>query len=114
MHFLAIGIIAYFFDKKTWKQNWIILAVTMLVDIDHSPDENLDAGNLSFYMAEGLRRVRAHLEEAGVLAVWSSAANESFVSSLEDVFSEVRTERVEWHNELIEEDQCDLVFLARR
>ena len=86
----------------------------MLVDIDHSPDENLDSGNLSFYTAEGLRRVRAHLEETGVLAVWSSAANESFVSSLEEVFSEVRTERVEWHNELIEEDQCDLVFLARR
>ena len=86
----------------------------MLVDIDHSPDENLDSDNLGFYMAEGLRRVCAHLQEDGVLAVWSSAANESFVSSLEEVFSEVRTERVEWHNELIEEDQCDLVFLARR
>ena len=47
-------------------------------------------------------------------AVWSSAPNESFVSSLEEVFSEVKTERVEWHNELIDEDQCDLVFLARR
>ncbi|MDN3595225.1 DUF6122 family protein [Zunongwangia endophytica] len=35
MHFLAIGIIAYFFDKDHWKQNWIILALTMLVDIDH-------------------------------------------------------------------------------
>ncbi|WBL27435.1 DUF6122 family protein [Zunongwangia sp. HGR-M22] len=35
MHFLVIGIIAYFFDKKNWKHNWIILALTMLVDIDH-------------------------------------------------------------------------------
>ncbi|WP_262917456.1 DUF6122 family protein [Zunongwangia pacifica] len=35
MHFLAIGFIAYFFDKKNWKQNWIILAATMLVDLDH-------------------------------------------------------------------------------
>ena len=85
----------------------------ILVDIDHSPDENLDSGNLDFYTAAGLRRVRAHLEERGVLAVWSSARNEPFVSSLEKVFSEVRTERIEWHNELIDEDQCDLVFLAR-
>lgn len=86
----------------------------MLVDIDHSPDENLDSDNLNFYTVEGLRQVRTHLEEHGVLAVWSSAANESFVSALEEVFSEVRTEDVEWHNELIDEDQCDLVFLARR
>ena len=86
----------------------------ILVDIDHSPDENLDSENLDFYTVAGLLQVRGHLEENGVLAVWSSAPNESFVASLKEVFSEVKTERVEWHNELIDEDQCDLVFLARR
>ncbi|RKS56108.1 hypothetical protein BC962_1087 [Gillisia mitskevichiae] len=35
LHFLAIGIIAYLYDKKNWNQNWLILALTMLVDIDH-------------------------------------------------------------------------------
>lgn len=35
LHFLAIGIIAYFYDKKTWKRNWLILLGTMLVDLDH-------------------------------------------------------------------------------
>ena len=85
----------------------------ILVDIDHSPDENLDSTSLDFYTLEGLARVRAHLEDHGVLAVWSSADNENFASALRDAFSEVRVEAVQWHNELIDEDQCDLVFLAR-
>ena len=85
----------------------------ILVDIDHSPDENLDSENLDFYTVEGLGQVLSHLEPAGVLAVWSSAPNESFATSLREVFSEVRVETVKWHNELIDEDQCDFVFLAR-
>ena len=83
------------------------------VDIDHSPDENLDSQNLDFYTPGGLRQVLSHLAPAGVLAVWSSAPNESFAAALRDVFSEVRIETVRWHNELIDEDQCDFVFLAR-
>ena len=85
-----------------------------VVDIDHSPDENLHPENLPFYTVEGLRQVRTHLKENGVLAVWSSASNDRFVSSLENVFSEVKVETIQWHNDLIDKDLCDLVFLARR
>jgi len=35
LHFLAIGLIAYLYDKKNWKRNWLILIATMLVDLDH-------------------------------------------------------------------------------
>lgn len=35
LHFLAIGAIAYWYDKKQWKRNWLILMATMLVDVDH-------------------------------------------------------------------------------
>nr|WP_051119710.1 DUF6122 family protein [Gillisia sp. CAL575] len=35
LHFLAIGAIAYWYDKKNWKRNWLILMATMLVDVDH-------------------------------------------------------------------------------
>lgn len=35
LHFLAIGLIAYLYDKKHWKKAWLILALTMLVDADH-------------------------------------------------------------------------------
>ncbi|SHG61837.1 hypothetical protein SAMN05444483_1193 [Salegentibacter echinorum] len=35
LHFVAIGFIAWWFDKKNWKRNWLILLATMLVDLDH-------------------------------------------------------------------------------
>jgi len=35
LHFIAIGAIAYWYDKKNWKRNWLMLMATMLVDIDH-------------------------------------------------------------------------------
>ena len=86
----------------------------ILIDVDHSPDEVLDPHNRSFYTVEGLTRAREHLAEGGVLAVWSSAENEAFARALEEVFSEVKLESVHWRNELIDEDQRDDIFLARR
>lgn len=35
LHFVAIGLIAWWFDKRNWKRNWLILLATMLVDLDH-------------------------------------------------------------------------------
>lgn len=35
MHFLVIGLIAYFYDPEKWLKYWLILAATMLVDLDH-------------------------------------------------------------------------------
>ena len=86
----------------------------ILVDVDHSPDELLSPGHRSFYTLDGLRRAREHLADGGVLGVWSSAENETFARTLEEVFAEVRIETVRWHNELIDEDQRDDLFLARR
>jgi spermidine synthase len=86
----------------------------ILVDVDHSPDELLDPRNGAFYGADGLRAAREHLTDHGVLAVWSSAGSDEFVRALESVFAEARAEPVEWVNELIDEEQSDVVFLARR
>jgi hypothetical protein len=35
MHLLLPGLIAYVFYKAHWKQSWLILLATMLVDLDH-------------------------------------------------------------------------------
>ena len=35
LHLLAILAIAYFYDKKNWLKNYLILLATMLVDADH-------------------------------------------------------------------------------
>ncbi|SFD87024.1 hypothetical protein SAMN05518672_103610 [Chitinophaga sp. CF118] len=35
LHFLAPGLIAFMFFKNQWKQAWLIMIATMLVDADH-------------------------------------------------------------------------------
>lgn len=35
LHFLAPGLIAWVFFRDRWKQVWLILLATMLVDLDH-------------------------------------------------------------------------------
>lgn len=35
LHLIAPGLIAYIFFKAHWKRVWVILLMTMLVDIDH-------------------------------------------------------------------------------
>lgn len=35
LHFLAPGLIAYLFFKPKWRRVWVILLLTMIVDIDH-------------------------------------------------------------------------------
>lgn len=35
LHFLFPGVIAFFLFHKDWKKAWLIMLLTMLVDIDH-------------------------------------------------------------------------------
>lgn len=35
LHFLMPGLIAWVFFRKNWKKAWIIMVLTMLVDLDH-------------------------------------------------------------------------------
>jgi hypothetical protein len=35
LHILVPGIIAYFAFKKSWFSAWLIMSLTMLVDLDH-------------------------------------------------------------------------------
>lgn len=85
----------------------------ILIDVDHSPDDNLDAANGRFYTAEGLQQAKLHLAEGGVLGVWSYAESSPFADALREVFSEVRIEAVSVFNKLINEEQTDWLFFAR-
>ena len=86
----------------------------IIIDVDHSPDELLEGETRPFYTAPGLRSVRGHLADGGVLGVWSSAESPAFVEALGEVFAEVRVETIDWRNELIDRDQTDTLFFARR
>jgi spermidine synthase len=85
----------------------------ILIDVDHSPDENLGTANGQFYTAEGLRRAKQHLSNNGILGVWSYAESSPFADALRDVFEEVHLEPVTVFNNLVNEEQTDWLFFAR-
>lgn len=85
----------------------------ILIDVDHSPDENLGTANGQFYTAEGLRQAKLHLADNGILGVWSYAESSPFVDALHEVFREVRVEPVTVYNNLVNVEQTDWLFFAR-
>jgi spermidine synthase len=86
----------------------------ILIDVDHSPDEQLGTTSGRFYAEEGLRAASEHLTPGGILAVWSYAESSALADALGSVFHEVRVEPVWFHNDLIDETETDWLFLARR
>jgi spermidine synthase len=85
----------------------------ILIDVDHSPEENLDLGSNPFYTESGLKAARRHLADDGVLAVWSYAADSPFATALRGVFEEVTVAPVTFNNVLIDESATDYLFFAR-
>ena len=85
----------------------------ILIDVDHSPNENLGAANDTFYTFDGLQHAKLHLAENGILGVWSYAESSTFADALRDVFGEVRIEPVIVYNNLINVQQTDWLFFAR-
>ncbi len=85
----------------------------VLVDVDHSPDENLSAGNDAFYSEEGLALARAHLAPEGVLGVWSYAESPEFERALRRTFAEVRVEELIFTNRLFGDKEANWLYFAR-
>ena len=86
----------------------------ILIDVDHAPEERLGDGSDAFYTEEMLRKAREHLASEGILGVWSYAESKGFAQLLERVFGEVRIERLTFRNPVIEEEEVNWLFLARR
>ncbi len=87
----------------------------ILIDVDHSPDDRLDFDSGRFYTAEGLKEVREHLAQGGVLGVWSCAEDSPFVDALHEMFCEVRIQPVSFNNGFIDNKQVtDWLFFAKK
>ncbi len=84
----------------------------ILIDVDHSPAEQLDTKHPFFYTAAGLTQAKRHLATAGTLGVWSYAESSSFADALRQVFSEVVVEPVTFES-VQGDEQTDWLFFAR-
>lgn len=86
----------------------------VLLDIDHSPSNLLDASNAPFYSADGLRKLSAHLHPGGVFAMWSDdPPDDGFLQLLRDGFATARAEVVTFPNPLLDRDSASTVYVAR-
>jgi len=85
----------------------------ILIDVDHSPEENLAEANIDFYSEQGLRRAKAHLAPQGVLGVWSYAESSPFADALHEVFQSVTVKEVTFTNEMVDQVVTDWLFFGR-
>ena len=89
----------------------------ILIDVDHSPDDPLDAASCAFYSAEGQKRVAGHLAPGGVLGVWSAHDSDSFAAVLDLTYPETSREQVRWtieHEGESKEPLHNVLFFARK
>jgi spermidine synthase len=84
----------------------------IVIDVDHSPSDQLAAEDHRFYTVDGLSLAKNHLREDGVLAVWSYAESSSFSAALHSVFANVQVEPVRTTNDLVGQEQTDWLFFG--
>lgn len=84
----------------------------IVIDVDHSPSDQLREDENQFYTAEGLTKAKAHLNPDGVLAIWSYAESSSFSEALQSVFAKVIAEPVTTQNDLVGVEQTDWLFFG--
>ena len=87
----------------------------ILVDIDHAPDSWLDRSNADYYTEGPLARTADLLQPGGVFALWSAGAtNTSFIDLLAPAFHSVAAHEIEIFNPMIDADQVDTIYVAKK
>lgn len=84
----------------------------IVIDVDHSPSDQLGETEHAFYTLDGLKQAKAHLRPGGILAVWSYAESSRFSSALRQAFDQVHVEPVKTMNHLVDHEQTDWLFFG--
>ncbi|WP_066960986.1 spermidine synthase [Microbulbifer sp. Q7] len=87
----------------------------ILLDIDHSPTEYLNAANASFYTTENLALMAQQLKPGGVFAMWSqNLPDPQFEALLKTVFDTVESHVVSFYNPFMSGDSTNSVYVCRK
>ncbi len=85
----------------------------ILLDIDHSPSEFLNAANAGFYTGENLARMAAQLKPNGVFAMWSqNLPDAGFEALLSTVFDRVESHVVAFYNPFQNGESTNSVYVC--
>lgn len=85
----------------------------IFLDIDHSPEFHLNPSHAALYGDDGLRRLKRHLTEGGIFALWSNDPPEpTFLSRLEVGFASAEAREVVFFNPLLGKNCIQTVYLG--
>ncbi|CAA0103995.1 Uncharacterised protein [Zhongshania aliphaticivorans] len=85
----------------------------ILLDIDHSPSEFLNASNAGFYTTENLTLMASQLKPHGVFAMWSQNLPDSgFEALLNTVFESVNSHIVSFYNPFQNSESTNSVYVC--
>ena len=85
----------------------------ILLDIDHSPTEFLNAANASFYTTDNLTLMAEQLKPNGVFAMWSQNLPEGrFEALLQTVFERVTAHVVTFYNPFQNGESTNSVYVC--
>nr|WP_221192018.1 spermidine synthase [Microbulbifer rhizosphaerae] len=87
----------------------------ILLDIDHSPTEFLNADNASFYTTENLALMAEQLKPKGVFSMWSqNLPEEGFESLLKTVFETVESHVISFYNPFQSGESTNSVYVCAK
>jgi spermidine synthase len=86
----------------------------ILIDIDHSPEDQLAKRHDEFYRVEGLQRAAEHLTRQGYLALWSYDEHTPLLDAMAQVFNEVEVHPLTYFNRHVHESFTDWLYVGRR
>lgn len=86
----------------------------ILIDVDHSPEDQLDPGNAPFYSASGISLAARHLRPGGILALWSYEEHSDTREAMKEVLTEVSAHPVTYYNRHVHQEFTDWIYTGRR
>lgn len=86
----------------------------ILIDVDHSPQDQLADGDNSFYEVAGLQLAGKHLREDGVIAMWSYDSHTPLLEAMRSAFEEASVHPISYYNQHVRETFTDWLYIARR
>lgn len=86
----------------------------ILIDVDHSPEDQLAQDDHGFYSHDGLAKAARHLNPGGVLALWSYEGNDLLEREMRLAYDRVEVLPVPYFNQHVSKSFTDWLFIGKR
>jgi spermidine synthase len=87
---------------------------SILIDVDHSPEDRLDSSNAPFYSEEGIALAARHLKPGGLLALWSYEEHSATRDAMQRTLTDVSADPVTYYNRHVHQEFTDWIYTGRR